>query len=72
MKDIIAGWRQGNWGGGREEVQSLKTGEAHPVQHRLLLLQEGPSTAAEPHVSHGGTCAERQACLRSWQKRVYS
>ena len=26
MKDIIARWRQGNQGGGREEVENLKTG----------------------------------------------
>lgn len=30
---------KGNLGGGREEVENLKTGNAHTFQHRMLFLQ---------------------------------
>lgn len=70
MKDIIAGWRQGNWGGGREEAQSLKTGKAQRHSTGCCSFSEGLSRAAKPPISHGGTYTEAGLSSKLAEKGV--
>lgn len=62
----------GNWSGGREEMEDLKTGNAHTFTVLdAVFFREGLSRSAELQIPSGGTCTGARACLRSRQKMEY-